>query len=218
MSQRTRASLPIEIETLFGDTRSKCRACGLSELSYPVSPRGNWNAKVSMLFEAAGKHEEQDNLVMNGPAATVLEEVAKNTYVNLDRDFLIYNVALCRPHPPAGDKRENRAPTTAEVKACRPNVSTIILAHKPQLIVAGGGIAAAGIMKNYPGSVGAVVGKFFGPDENVFGIDADLYVMYHPSYILRNPTAKKEFSRQILKLRDYMLTNGLRNQEKGEDK
>jgi DNA polymerase len=215
--ERLRANLPAEIEALFGDTRSKCRACGLSELSYPVHPRGNWKAKVSMLFEAAGKNEELGDLVMNGPAATTFEKVAETTLVNLDRDFLIYNVALCRPHPPAGDKRENRAPTSAEVKACSSNVSTVIKAHKPQLIVAGGGIAAAALMRNYPGTVSSVVGRFFGPDENVFGIDADLYVIYHPSYILRNPTAEKDFAHQLIKLRDYMIANDLKIKEHQND-
>lgn len=206
--ERIRAILPPEIEEIFGDKRTKCRNCGLSELSYPVHPRGNFKAKSAWIAEAAGRFEEDENLVFNGPAADELEKVASKLSINVDIDFLIYNVAMCRPRTNDPHK-ENRPPTMGEVRSCRPNLEKIIRAHNPQLIVACGGVAAAGLMKDYPGAVNKVAGKFFGPKENLFDLDADMYVVWHPAYVLRNLQLEKDWGQQLMRLRDYMLVNNL---------
>jgi len=198
----TRASVPPSLSDLY---LKGCEDCTLSEQSRPVKMRGNWNARVFLGGEAPGKIEEANNCTFIGPAGELLKEALQELGLNIDKDFLIGNMTQCRPHPPAGSKKENRAPTAAEISACRYHLETIVEAHNPDLIVLIGGIAASSIMKNYPGAVGRAVNKFYGPDGHNLSVEADLYVVWHPAYILRNMTDRPKWMRQLTKLRDYML-------------
>lgn len=200
----TRAKLPAALSGIYD-----CRACELSKKSHPIYPRGNFAAPTMMLGEAPGKIEEQENCFFIGPAGAELDASLKTLSVSMDENFFICNAVQCRPHPPEGVRKENRAPTTEEVAACRHNLDKIVELHQPKLIVVIGGVAAKAIMKVPPRSVGAIVGKFAGPRDHTLNCDADLYSIWHPAYILRNMERKKDWMMQLVVLRDYMKGNNL---------
>lgn len=198
-----RARLPIALKDPF-QTGCNYSHCGMHNATNPVRPRGSWNAKAAWLGEAPGLQEEKHNCTFIGPAGELAEEVLDGIGLPFDKNFLVPNVCLCRPHPPAGSTKQNRTPTVAEMKACRPHLEKIIRLHKPQLIVMVGGQATKSIMEGSP-AISKVVGKFFGPEEHDLPTDADLYAIWHPAYILRNMSEKQEWTRQLVRLRDYML-------------
>lgn len=201
----TRATLPVEI-----DIPSKgCKDCSLSEKSFPIRPRGNYDARVILVGEAPGKVEEAENCFFIGPAGRLLAEATKGLGFSLDENFFVMNTVLCRPHPPAGVRKENRLPTATEIAECRPHLEKIVEAHNPDLVVVIGGVAAKAVMKKYPGSVGRTVNRFFGSDEHNLPTSADLFAIWHPAYILRNMTEKPGWTKQLVKLRDYMIGRGL---------
>ena len=201
-----KASLPPHLAKILSDG---CKDCILSEKSYPISPRGNFEAKVMLIGEGPGKEEERDDCFFVGPAGRELQSCIEEVGLLLDEHFFIHNAVLCRPHPPAGTKKENRAPTRDEILSCRHHLESFVEAHNPDLLVTIGGVAAQALMEKYPGSVGKTVGKFYDSSEHNLNIEADLFAIYHPAFILRNPGDRDKLLSQLIQLRDYMIGRDL---------
>lgn len=197
-----RPNLPPNLQSLY---QSKCTLCTLSGESRPIRPRGSWEAKALLIGEAPGKVEEEKDIFFIGPAGKELESCCDGLGMPLDLNFLICNAVQCRPHSPVGSGKENRPPIRAEIEACRPHLEKMILTHSPELIVVLGRIAASAVLRDATRAMSGMVGKFFIPSDHIFSVDADVYVAYHPAYILRNQNEKPEFMRQLTRLRDYML-------------
>lgn len=203
LAEQKRAKLPNALKDPFL-TGCKFDYCGMNKTSSPVRPRGNWDADALWLGEAAGLEEEKYNCTFIGPAGRLTEEVLESIYLPLDKNFLVPNICLCRPHPPAGSNKQNRTPTVSEVRSCRPHLEKIVRLHNPKVIVLVGGQAAKAVMESPP-AISKIVGKFFGPEEHDFPVEADLYPIWHPAYILRNMGEKAEWTRQLVRLRDYLI-------------
>ncbi len=211
MGNPVRASIPADLEDVFFKPPKLCTNtdCNMRGTSYPVRPRGNWKAKTMWLGEAAGMVEEKENITFVGPAGQLAEKTLSRIGLDLDKHFFLPNVTLCRPHPPEGSTKQNRTPTAKEVKACRPSLERIVGLHQPRLIITIGGVATKAIMKDFPGSIGRCVGGIFSPNSHNLNCFADLAVIWHPAYILRNMEKSKEWGRQLLRVRDYMIGRGL---------
>jgi DNA polymerase len=182
----------------------KTSQCGMFSTNKPVRPRGNWEARALWTGEAPGLQEERQNCTFVGPAGNLAAEVLESIGLPIDKNFLVVNSCQCRPYPPAGSTKQNRTPNKDEIKACRPYLERIVELHKPDIIVIVGGKAAESIMESAP-PISKIVGKFFGPEQHDFPIDADLYAIWHPAYILRNMREKEEWTKHLIRLRDYML-------------
>ncbi len=202
-----RAKLPIALKNPF-QTGCSYTHCGMHGTSNPVRPRGNWDADVAWVGEAAGLEEEKRNCTFIGPAGKLTAEVLKEVGIPLDENFFVPNVCLCRPHPPIGSNKQNRTPTSSEIEACKPHLKKIMRLHKPKLIVLVGGQAAKSIIKNSL-PIGKMVGRFFSTEDHDLPVNADLYAIWHPAYILRNMGEKQAWTNQLIRLRDYMLGRGL---------
>ena len=202
-----RARLPIALKDPFA-TGCSFQHCTMHGTSKPVRPRGNWDANVIWLGEAAGLEEETENCTFIGPAGRLATETLGGIGLSFDKNFFVPNICLCRPHPPAGSSKQNRTPTAAEMKACRPHLEKIVRLQKPKLIVMVGGQATKALMENAP-RISKVVGQFFGSEEHDLEADADLYAIWHPAYILRNMGEKPEWTKQLVRLRDYMIGRNL---------
>lgn len=202
-----RALLPAILKDPFLNG-CKFTDCGMYGTSHPVRPRGNWKAEAIWLGEAAGLEEEKNNCTFIGPAGNLAEEVLTEIGLPLDENFLLPNICFCRPHPPKESRKQNRTPTVAEIKCCSSHLERIVRLHKPKLIVLVGGQAAKAVMEGSP-AISRIVGKFFGSEEHDFPIDADLYAIWHPAYILRNMGEKSQWKRHLVRLRDYMIGRGI---------
>ncbi len=203
--QRARLPNTLKDPFLTGCTIS---SCGMFGTSHPIRPRGNWEANALWCGEAAGLQEEKENCTFIGPAGNLAAEVLETIGLPLDKNFLVPNACLCRPHPPVGSTKQNRTPSIAEIKACRPYLEKIVKLHKPKIIVMVGSQAAKSIMEDAP-PIGKIVGKFFGSEQHDFEVDADLYAIWHPAYILRNMGEKSAWRKSLIRLRDYMIGRGL---------
>lgn len=88
---------------------------------------GPENAKIMMVGEGPGYHEDQQGRPFVGPAGQFLEELLRS--INLRRsDVYITNVVKCRPP-------ENRDPMPDELVACRPYLDRQIALIRPKLVV-----------------------------------------------------------------------------------
>jgi len=92
-----------------------------------VPGEGPENAKIMMVGEGPGYHEDQQGRPFVGPAGQFLEELLRS--INLRRsDVYITNVVKCRPP-------ENRDPMPDELVACRPYLDRQIALIRPKLVV-----------------------------------------------------------------------------------
>lgn len=202
------SSLPRELCGLFGSGCSH-EECPLWGKSRPVRSRGSWRAKVLWIGEGAGKYEERENCTFIGPAGQEAADTLSEIGLPIDKNFLLTNVCLCRPRALPNSGRENRSPSKTEIKACRPNLERIVEVHKPKLMVLVGGTAAQAVLGTER-KVSTLVGQFFSGSKHTLPTKSPAYVIWHPSYILRNMGLKETWEReQLYRLRDYMAGAGL---------
>lgn len=160
-------------------TVSQCTRC--DELArtrtQTVFGVGNPEARIVFVGEAPGADEDKQGEPFVGRAGQLLNDIIKACRLRRE-DIYICNVLRCRPPG-------NRLPSPEEAVNCREYLDGQIAIVNPEYIVCWGACAA----KNLLGSEEAITkmrGKFY-----KYG-RAKVLCTYHPSYLLRNPPAKKE--------------------------
>lgn len=138
---------------------------------------GNPDAKLLFVGEAPGADEDAQGEPFVGRAGQLLNDIIKACRMKRE-DVYICNVLRCRPPG-------NRLPTPQEAANCREYLDAQIAIVNPEYIVCWGSTAA----KNLLGSeetIGKMRKKFYRYGR------AKVLCTYHPSYLLRNPAAKKD--------------------------
>jgi uracil-DNA glycosylase len=109
-------------------------------------------------------------------------------------DVYIANVIKCRPP-------QNRNPEPDEVEQCEPFLFRQIQTIKPKVIVALGKFAAQSLLKTTE-PITRIRGREYKYR------DAILMPTYHPAYLLRNPSSKREVWEDMKRVR-AILTQGV---------
>jgi uracil-DNA glycosylase family 4 len=138
---------------------------------------GNPQARFLFIGEAPGADEDAQGEPFVGRAGQLLNDIIRACRLQRE-DVYICNVLRCRPPG-------NRLPSPQEADNCREFLDGQIALVNPEYIVCWGSCAA----KNLLGSeeaIGKLRGRFF-----KYG-RAKVLCTYHPSYLLRNPAAKKD--------------------------
>jgi len=129
--------------------------------------------------EAPGAYEDEMGRPFVGRAGELLTKIINNV-LELDRsDVYIANIVKCRPP-------NNATPTQEIADSCKGYLFKQIEFIKPKIIVALGATA----YKYLTNDLDAKITKIRGNLIDWGGIK--LMPTYHPSYLLRNPSAKKE--------------------------
>ncbi|MBM84341.1 MAG: uracil-DNA glycosylase [Planctomycetaceae bacterium] len=137
---------------------------------------GNPEAKIMFIGEAPGADEDRQGEPFVGRAGQLLNRIIGACKLARD-DIYICNILRCRPPG-------NRNPTPEEATNCREYLDAQIRIVDPDYIVCWGSVAAQNLL-DVTDSVGRMRGKFF-----KYG-RAKVSCTYHPSYLLRNESAKK---------------------------
>jgi DNA polymerase len=138
---------------------------------------GNPEAKILFVGEAPGADEDKQGEPFVGRAGQLLNDIIKACRINRE-DIYICNVLRCRPPG-------NRLPSPEEAGNCREYLDGQIAIVNPDYIVCWGSTAAKNLLaSDLP--IGKMRGKF-----HEYG-RAKVLCTYHPSYLLRNPAAKKD--------------------------
>ena len=166
---------------LLGELRNiviACEKCRLAKSrTQVVYGVGNPNADLMFIGEAPGRDEDIKGEPFVGRAGQLLTDIIKAMGLGRD-DVYIANVVKCRPP-------ENRNPEQDELDACRPHIRRQIEIIQPKVIVTLGRFALQSLTeKGY--AISSVRGHWL--DYN--GIK--VMPTYHPAYLLRTPSAKKE--------------------------
>lgn len=169
---------------------SVCTRCRLANTRTKVVwGTGNRNAELMFIGEAPGRDEDLAGEPFVGRAGQLLTDIIKAMQFTRD-DVYIANVIKCRPP-------ENRNPEPDELDACRPYIRQQIEMIKPRVIVTLGRFALQSTLERAV-AISAARGEW--TDFN--GIR--LMPTYHPAYLLRNPSAKKEVWSDMKKVMTFL--------------
>ena len=167
----------LELDAL-GVEASTCEKCRLSRTrTQVVWGTGNPNADLMFIGEAPGRDEDLQGKPFVGRAGQLLTDIIKAMKLTRD-DVYIANVIKCRPP-------ENRNPEPDELDACRPYLRRQVELIKPKVIVTLGKFA----LQSLTGKAHAV-SSARGQWTAYEGIK--VMPTYHPAYLLRTPSAKKD--------------------------
>jgi len=172
---RTAAQALVAIREDIGDcTRCKLHTLGRKQIVFGV---GNPEADLMFVGEAPGADEDEQGIPFIGRAGQLLTKIIEA--IDLKReDVYIANIIKCRPP-------QNRNPEPDEVATCEPFLFRQIEAIKPKIIVALGKYAAQTLLKT-----DAPISRLRGQLFDYRG--ATLIPTFHPAYLLRNPSSKRE--------------------------
>ena len=155
-----------------------CTNCSLSQTrANVVVGDGAIGAKIMFIAEAPGQKEDETGLTFQGKSGDLFNKMLNAMKLTRD-DVFITNVVRCRPP-------QNRTPAPQEISACRGYLLSQIALVNPQLIITFGATSARSMLDTQI-SLGRLRGQIH--DWN----SIPLIVTYHPSYLLRNPAAKRD--------------------------
>ena len=167
-----------------------CTRCGLCEgRTQVVNTFGNLNARLMFVGEAPGADEDAQGKPFVGRAGQLLTKIIEAIGFKRE-EVLIGNVNRCRPPG-------NRQPTLEEAAICRPFLFREIAAVQPDVIVVMGNTALRNLLEVREG-ITRVRGQF----QDFRGIK--VMPTFHPAYLLRDPSKKRETWEDLKKVRDYL--------------
>jgi uracil-DNA glycosylase family 4 len=177
-SPKTLAGRQAELE-LLAEKVQRCTRCSelASTRTQTVFGVGNPEARIVFIGEAPGADEDKQGEPFVGRAGQLLNQIITASRLKRE-EIYICNVLKCRPPG-------NRLPLETECANCREYLLGQLAAIDPEYIVCWGTVASQNLLKSTT-SIGKLRGRFL-----QFG-RAKVLCTYHPSYLLRNPAAKKD--------------------------
>jgi DNA polymerase len=164
--------------TLIREEIGDCRRCrlagGRQNIVFGV---GNPQAHLVFVGEAPGADEDQQGEPFVGKAGQLLTKMIEAMGYGRE-DVYICNVIKCRPPG-------NRNPEPDEVAACEPFLKKQLAALRPRVIVTLGKFAAQCLLRD-----DTPISRLRGNFRTYEGIT--LMPTFHPAYLLRDPSKKKE--------------------------
>lgn len=180
----TAADASIQLEVIAAEV-VVCPKCELARTRTKAVPgEGNANARVMLIGEGPGWHEDQQGRPFVGNAGKFLGELLGLAGLNRDEVF-ITNVVKCRPPG-------NRDPLPDEIAACAPYLDRQIAAIDPDVVVTLGRYSMA---RWFPGEK---ISKIHGqPKKDGHRI---IVPMYHPAAALHQGALKAVIQEDFIKL------------------
>jgi len=174
-----------DIKTDIGPACTRCKLCtlGRSQIVFGV---GNPKARLMFVGEAPGEDEDKKGEPFVGRAGQLLTKIIEAIGMTRDQVY-IANVIKCRPPG-------NRNPEPDEVASCEPFLFRQIDVIQPKVIVPLGKFAAQSLLKTMD-----PITRLRGRQFDYRG--AVLIPTFHPAYLLRNPSAKREVWEDMKKVR-----------------
>ena len=176
------------IKTDIGPACTRCKLCtlGRSQIVFGV---GNPKARLMFVGEAPGEDEDKKGEPFVGRAGQLLTKIIEAIGLTRDQVY-IANVIKCRPPG-------NRNPEPDEVASCEPFLFRQIDVIQPKVIVPLGKFAAQSLLKTMD-----PITRLRGRQFDYRG--AVLIPTFHPAYLLRNPSAKREVWEDMKKVRGIL--------------
>ena len=181
---------------------NNCTKCKLSEgRNLLVFGEGSSDSELMFIGEAPGADEDKTGKPFVGRAGQLLTKIIES--INLKRENVyIANIIKCRPP-------ENRNPEPDEISSCSLFLKEQINIVEPKVICTLGKFSTMFIFNEINNIGGGKkfefekIGSHRGKIYNYKGIK--VIPTYHPSYLLRNPPAKKDVWEDMKLIRSLLL-------------
>ena len=169
-----------------------CNLCSLSKTrKNVVFGEGNHNSKIIFIGEGPGMNEDNRGRPFVGKAGELLTKIIQNVLEIKREEIYIANIVKCRPP-------NNRVPMKEEANLCIPYLFKQIELIKPKILVTLGATAYKYLINDLNASITRVRGEV----QQFDGMT--LIPTFHPSYLLRNPSAKKDVFIDFLKIKKIL--------------
>jgi len=183
-----------QLEALRQEMAPCCR-CGLgASRTHLVFGAGDPDADLLFIGEAPGEQEDRQGVPFVGPAGQLLTRIIEAIGLTRDRVY-IANILKCRPPG-------NRPPLPDETAACFPFLLRQIEIVQPRIVVTLGNPATKTLLDTTQG-ITRMRGKF------VAWNDIEVMPTFHPSYLLRAASAKRQVWEDMQKVWRRMKELGL---------
>lgn len=177
------------IEDIRADI-GNCTRCPLHEgRTNIVHSTGNLQADLMFVGEAPGADEDAQGVPFVGRAGQLLNKIIEAIGMKREEVF-IGNINRCRPPG-------NRAPTLPEAHTCKPFLLREIAIVRPKVIVVLGNTACQNLLETKIG-----ITKLRGEFQDYYGVK--VMPTFHPAYLLRDPSKKREVWEDMKKVRDEL--------------
>ena len=147
---------------------------------------GQINAKIMVIGEAPGATEDEKGIPFCGQSGKLLDNIFKSINLSRKHNIFITNAVFWRPPG-------NRRPTPEEIALCKPFLDKMIALIKPYLIIMVGSTAVESLLgiKSVPMNT-LRTQKHSYTNKYLNGHTVETAAIFHPSYLLRQPTQKKK--------------------------
>ena len=172
----------------IGPACTRCKLCTLGR-SQVVFGVGNPKARLMFVGEAPGEEEDKRGEPFVGKAGQLLTKIIEAIGLTREQVY-IANVIKCRPPG-------NRNPEPDEVAQCEPFLFRQVDVIRPKVIVPLGKFAAQCLLKTTD-PITRLRGHIF----NYRGVT--FLPTFHPAYLLRNPSSKREVWEDMKKVRSIL--------------
>lgn len=177
------------LEEIWADI-GDCTRCPLYEgRTNIVHTEGSRNARLMFVGEAPGADEDAQSRPFVGRAGQLLTKIIESLGLKRE-EVLIGNINRCRPPG-------NRAPTPDEAAACKPFLLREIASVAPEVIVVLGNTAMKNLLDVKEG-----ITRLRGIFQDYKGVK--VMPTFHPAYLLRDPSKKRETWDDLKKVRDFL--------------
>jgi len=177
------------------DLKNEIIECHLCELSKSrnkiVFGEGNESADILFIGEAPNAAENDSGKPFVGRSGELLTNMIERVLLIQRSDVYITNIVKCRPP-------DNRTPTPTEAHTCLPFLLKQIESIDPKIIVTLGATAY-----NYLTGDDSSISKVRGTVQRLDSYS--IVPTFHPSYLLRNPSAKREAFNDMKLIKSLML-------------
>ncbi len=177
------------MEQIWADL-GNCTRCPLHEgRTQIVQTVGNYQSDLMFVGEAPGADEDAKGEPFVGRAGQLLNKIIEA--IGLKReDVCIGNINRCRPPG-------NRQPTLPEANTCKPFLLREIAVIRPKVIVVMGNTALHNLLDTKVG-----ISRMRGQFHEYYGVQ--VMPTFHPAYLLRDASKKREVWDDMKKVRDYL--------------
>jgi DNA polymerase len=183
------AELPATLREVAAEAAA-CARCALQAgRTQVVFGEGDPDAKLALVGEAPGFHEDREGVPFAGRARELLERLLEGIGLALDEVYLA-TVLKCRPPG-------NRDPLPEETAACEPYLYRQLELVRPRVVATLGSFATE-LLSGRALGITRVHGR---PQEvTLGGRTVVLYPLFHPAAALYTPTMLETLERDVARL------------------
>lgn len=163
---------------------------------------GNPNAEIMLIGEAPGANEDVQGIPFCGDSGKLLDVMLGSVGIMRTTNLYISNCLFWRPPG-------NRAPSPEELAICLPFVERHIAIVRPKILILAGATAVWDLLQLKEG-ITKLRGREHQYINRYIKAPIPVSIIFHPSYLLRQPSQKKQLWFDLLKIKHFIQEQNIR--------